>query len=96
MFANSITSADELFDFLTEKGMSNCALFHKEVDKSKRQQVLNMLDDSEANVVVVCTDIAARGLDTTKVCARSSKRSSLVACLIIVNFGREGWACRSI
>lgn len=42
-------------------------LFHKEVNRQQRQEVLAQLDDERAHVVVVCTDIAARGLDTTKV-----------------------------
>lgn len=83
VFANSIASADSLFDFLeaqvqrqrvagaeTASGPAFPAcvlLFHKEVDRQQRQDVLAQLDDESANVVVVCTDIAARGLDTTKV-----------------------------
>jgi superfamily II DNA/RNA helicase len=71
VFTNSIASADALFAFLeSDKGMANCALFHKEVDRSQRQQLLKRLDsDAEADkdLVVICTDIAARGLDTTKV-----------------------------
>lgn len=71
VFANSIASANALFDFLEaqsigEDGMQ-VLLFHKEVDRQQRQQVLDKLDDPNANVVVVCTDIAARGLDTTQV-----------------------------
>ncbi|RLN93130.1 hypothetical protein BBJ28_00007164 [Nothophytophthora sp. Chile5] len=71
VFTNSIASADALFDFLQrEKGMTSCALFHKEVDREERQQLLQRLDSDDAGdqeLVVVCTDIAARGLDTTKV-----------------------------
>jgi superfamily II DNA/RNA helicase len=68
VFANSIASASALFDFLRDdKKLPNCALFHKEVPNSERQEVLRQLDDASANVTVVCTDIAARGLDTTKV-----------------------------
>ncbi|RLN74767.1 hypothetical protein BBJ28_00017574, partial [Nothophytophthora sp. Chile5] len=71
VFTNSIASADALFDFLQrEKGVTSCALFHKEVDREERQQLLQRLDSDDAGdqeLVVVCTDIAARGLDTTKV-----------------------------
>ncbi|KAE8882158.1 hypothetical protein PF003_g33829 [Phytophthora fragariae] len=71
VFTNSIASADALFDFLqTEKGVANCALFHKEVDRPQRQKLLKRLDseaDADKDLVVICTDIAARGLDTTKV-----------------------------
>lgn len=74
IFTNSIASADSLFDFLREQQQSDgnpssfpCVLFHKEIDRSERQKVLAQLDDERSNVVVVCTDIAARGLDTTKV-----------------------------
>ncbi|POM80615.1 DEAD/DEAH box RNA helicase, partial [Phytophthora palmivora] len=71
VFTNSIASADALFDFLeTDKGMANCALFHKEVDRPQRQKLLKRLDsenDADKDLVVICTDIAARGLDTTKV-----------------------------
>ncbi|KAG6614262.1 DEAD/DEAH box RNA helicase [Phytophthora cinnamomi] len=71
VFTNSIASADALFVYLqNEKGMTNCALFHKEVDRPQRQQLLKRLDseaDADKDLVVICTDIAARGLDTTKV-----------------------------
>ncbi|CAH0518750.1 unnamed protein product [Peronospora belbahrii] len=71
VFTNSIASADALFDFLqNDKGMVNCALFHKEVGRAQRQLLLKRLDseaDADRDLVVVCTDIAARGLDTTKV-----------------------------
>ncbi|GMF29735.1 unnamed protein product [Phytophthora lilii] len=71
VFTNSIASADALFDFLeNDKGMANCSLFHKEVDRGQRQKLLKRLDseaDSDKDLVVICTDIAARGLDTTKV-----------------------------
>lgn len=71
VFTNSIASADALFDFLqTEKGVANCALFHKEVDRPQRQKLLKRLDseaDADKDLIVICTDIAARGLDTTKV-----------------------------
>lgn len=71
VFTNSIASADALFDFLqNDKGVTNCALFHKEVDRAQRQQLLKRLDsedDADQDLVVICTDIAARGLDTTKV-----------------------------
>lgn len=72
VFTNSIASANALFDFLEaqslgEDGDLKVLLFHKEIDRQQRQQVLNTLDDPNANVVVICTDIAARGLDTTQV-----------------------------
>ncbi|KAF1794713.1 P-loop containing nucleoside triphosphate hydrolase [Phytophthora cactorum] len=71
VFTNSIASADALFDFLEkEKSMANCALFHKEVARPERQKLLKRLDsddDADKDLVVICTDIAARGLDTTKV-----------------------------
>ena len=71
VFANSIASADALFDFLQkDKNMTNCAVFHKEVDRAQRQQLTQRLDsgaDADQDLVVICTDIAARGLDTTKV-----------------------------
>ncbi|KAG7375932.1 hypothetical protein PHYPSEUDO_014833 [Phytophthora pseudosyringae] len=71
VFTNSIASADALAHFLqTEKGVANCALFHKEVDRAQRQKLLKRLDsdeDADQDLVVICTDIAARGLDTTKV-----------------------------
>ncbi|RLN61950.1 hypothetical protein BBJ29_003418 [Phytophthora kernoviae] len=72
VFTNSIASADALLAFLQmEKGMTNCSVFHKDVDRAQRQLLLKRLDsDAEADkdLVVICTDIAARGLDTTKVC----------------------------
>lgn len=71
VFTNSIASANALFDFLEAQSIGEdggqVLLFHKEVDRQQRQQVLGKLDDPNANVVVVCTDIAARGLDTTQV-----------------------------
>ncbi|ETM32575.1 hypothetical protein L914_20034 [Phytophthora nicotianae] len=71
VFTNSIASADALFDFLAnDKEMTNCALFHKEVARPERQRLLKRLDsdqDADKDLVVICTDIAARGLDTTKV-----------------------------
>uniref|UniRef100_K3X4I2 ATP-dependent RNA helicase n=1 Tax=Globisporangium ultimum (strain ATCC 200006 / CBS 805.95 / DAOM BR144) TaxID=431595 RepID=K3X4I2_GLOUD len=68
IFTNSIASADSLFDFLQQQQPSfPCVLFHKEISRDDRQAVLAQLDDETSNVVVVCTDIAARGLDTTKV-----------------------------
>lgn len=68
VFANSVASANALFDFLRgDKQLPNCALYHKEVPSAERREVLRLLDDASANVTVVCTDIAARGLDTTKV-----------------------------
>ncbi|KAL7682745.1 putative primosomal protein N' [Plasmopara halstedii] len=71
VFTNSIASADALFDFLEKnKGMTNCAVFHKGIDRLQRQKLLKRLDsddDADKNLVVICTDIAARGLDTTKV-----------------------------
>uniref|UniRef100_H3GYF6 ATP-dependent RNA helicase n=1 Tax=Phytophthora ramorum TaxID=164328 RepID=H3GYF6_PHYRM len=71
VFTNSIASADALFDFLeNDKGVANCALYHKEVDRPQRQKLLQRLDseaDADKDLVVICTDIAARGLDTTKV-----------------------------
>ncbi|KAG1710545.1 hypothetical protein DVH05_013271 [Phytophthora capsici] len=70
VFTNSVASADALFVFLQDKGMTNCALFHKEVDRPQRQKLLKRLDsedDGDESLVVICTDIAARGLDTTKV-----------------------------
>lgn len=71
VFTNSIASADQVLDFLEkDKGMPNCALFHKEVDRPQRQKLLNRLasdDDADEDLIVICTDIAARGLDTTKV-----------------------------
>ncbi|KAI9989967.1 hypothetical protein PInf_020273 [Phytophthora infestans] len=71
VFTNSIASADELLDFLeNDKEMANCALFHKEVARSERQKLLKRLDsddETDKDLVVICTDIAARGLDTTKV-----------------------------
>ncbi|KAG7401548.1 hypothetical protein PHYBOEH_000606 [Phytophthora boehmeriae] len=72
VFTNSIASADALFDFLQmEKGMTICSVFHKDVERAQRQHLLRRLDsDTEADkdLIVICTDIAARGLDTTKVC----------------------------
>ncbi|CAI5736473.1 unnamed protein product [Peronospora destructor] len=71
VFTNSIASADALFDFLqNNKSMTNCALFHKEIDRAQRQHLLKRLDsevDADKGLVLICTDIAARGLDTTKV-----------------------------
>ncbi|KAF1326770.1 Dead/deah box RNA helicase, partial [Globisporangium splendens] len=68
IFTNSIASADSLFDFLQQQQPSfPCVMFHKEISRDDRQAVLSQLDDETSNVVVVCTDIAARGLDTTKV-----------------------------
>ena len=71
VFTKSIASADALFDFLqNDKNLTNCALFHKDVDRAQRQQLIKRLDceaDSDQDLVVICTDIAARGLDTTKV-----------------------------
>ncbi|CAI5729513.1 unnamed protein product [Peronospora effusa] len=71
VFTNSIASADALFDFLqNNKSMTNCALFHKEVDRAQRQHLLKRLDseaEADKDLVLICTDIAARGLDTTKV-----------------------------
>lgn len=70
VFVNSIASANSLFDFLEAHPIGEdgqVLLFHKEIDRPQRQQVLEKLDDANANVVVICTDIAARGLDTTQV-----------------------------
>lgn len=79
VFTNSIASADALFDFLqSEKGMANCALFHKEVDRPQRQQLLKRLDseaDADKDLVVICTDIAARGLTPPR-CPMWSSSSS--------------------
>ncbi|OWZ12376.1 DEAD/DEAH box RNA helicase [Phytophthora megakarya] len=71
IFTNSVASADTLFDYLeNDKGMTNCALYHKEVDRPQRQKLLKRLNsesEDDKNLVMICTDIAARGLDTTKV-----------------------------
>uniref|UniRef100_A0AAV1T5I5 ATP-dependent RNA helicase n=1 Tax=Peronospora matthiolae TaxID=2874970 RepID=A0AAV1T5I5_9STRA len=71
VFTKSIASADALFEFLqNDKNLTNCALFHKDVDRAQRQQLIKRLDsaaDADQDLVVICTDIAARGLDTTKV-----------------------------
>lgn len=68
VFANSIASANALAEFLrVDKQLPDCEVFHKEIDRAQRQRVLRTLDDETAGATVVCTDIAARGLDTTKV-----------------------------
>ena len=70
VFTNSIASADALFDFLqNKKSMTNCALFHKKIDRAQRQHLLKRLDseeDADKGLILICTDIASRGLDTTK------------------------------
>lgn len=75
VFANSVLSADALFAFLeqqvsaeTQAFPRRVLLFHKEVDRPQRARVLaELADPNAAPAVVVCTDIAARGLDTTRV-----------------------------
>jgi superfamily II DNA/RNA helicase len=71
VFANSIESADALHGFLTtsltKMPADNVLLFHKEVPRDTRHEILRRLQQSDTKLVVVCTDIAARGLDTTRV-----------------------------
>ncbi|DBA00411.1 TPA: hypothetical protein N0F65_012942 [Lagenidium giganteum] len=68
IFTNSVASAEELYAYLRhDMGLATCVQFHKEIDRAERQQVLAQLYEGKQQMVVVCTDIAARGLDTTKV-----------------------------
>lgn len=71
VFAKSVDSANDLYDFLQHHNIE-CLLFHKEISRDERQMILRALNgesDENQSIVVVCTDIAARGLDTTKVCS---------------------------
>ncbi|KAJ0401241.1 hypothetical protein P43SY_010965 [Pythium insidiosum] len=70
VFANSIDSAELLHDYLTTVKARDCLLYHKEISRDQRERILSQLQQPPATargLVVVCTDIAARGLDTTHV-----------------------------
>jgi superfamily II DNA/RNA helicase len=68
IFTNSIDSANQVYTFLNHEKQMSCVLYHKEVHRDERKEVLKELYEGKP-LVVICTDIAARGLDTTKVCS---------------------------
>ncbi|GLD93651.1 hypothetical protein PINS_up002256 [Pythium insidiosum] len=72
VFANSIDSAELLHEYLTTSKARECLLYHKEISRDQRERILSQLQAPPATtarrgLVVICTDIAARGLDTTHV-----------------------------
>ncbi|PSL45004.1 ATP-dependent RNA helicase CshB [Salsuginibacillus halophilus] len=61
LFANTKEEADELFDAMIAEGF-NVDLLHGGVAPRQRKQVFRRLNDASVQFVV-CTDLAARGMD---------------------------------
>ena len=72
VFCNTVNGARETHQFLVEQGFAGALLLHKEVPPAERAAALaklSLMPSQEADAidagewVLVCTDIAARGID---------------------------------
>lgn len=61
IFVNQKTDVESLTNFLTKIGF-NAAALHGSKAQDKREEALNALKSGDANILV-CTNVAARGLD---------------------------------
>lgn len=61
VFCNHRDAADRAFDYLNHKGIS-CSIFHGGLDQDDRERNL-MKFRNKSTHVLVCTDLAARGID---------------------------------
>lgn len=66
VFAGTKTSASNVFKFIERKGLASVRVIHSNKSQNTR---LNALNDFKAGHirVLVCTDVAARGIDVSKV-----------------------------
>ena len=66
VFTNSRNQAKALDEYLWDKDVAKTGALHGDLDQSKRESNLNMF--REGNIqVMIATDVAARGLDISKV-----------------------------
>jgi superfamily II DNA/RNA helicase len=65
VFANTRESAQQVYDFLSKKKMST-VLYHGTLEQIEREKALAMFNNGTA-MVLVATDLAARGLDIADV-----------------------------
>jgi len=68
IFCNTRRNADFVAKNLKENGISAQAI-HGGMEQNKRTRILKSFTDSKVNVIV-CTDVAARGLDIPRSCTR--------------------------
>lgn len=61
VFVRSVDRADLLAEFLANNGYS-CAAFHKKIDGAERTELLDGIRSGKYQALI-CTDLAARGLD---------------------------------
>lgn len=68
VFVSSVQRAKDIAAFITDAARGNAAVgvLHKKQGQRQRQETLRQLEAGEVRVVV-CTDVAARGLDTVAV-----------------------------